>query len=99
MSEERGVAKGLFLGFLAGGIVGAAQRRIVVAQAAFRVFRVYVIHLVHHLGEVGKDQVAMREAARDEKLLLILGRQNDAEGLPAGSRVGTDVDRDIVDLT
>ena len=85
--EDRDVERGPF----------DAQGGVVEHEAALGRLAVEVVALVREERVVLEDDEAMREAARNEELLLVLSGQDDAHVLPERRRALADVDRDIPD--
>lgn len=74
-----------------------ANLRIIPADVAVALGRVVVVRLVLHLDVVRQRDEAMRKAARDEELLLVLSRELHADPLAELRRALADVDRHIKD--
>ena len=85
--EDRDVERGPF----------DAKGGVVEHEAALGCLAVEVVALVGEERVILEDDEAMREAARDEELLLVLSSQNDAHVLPERRRALADIDRDIPD--
>ena len=71
--------------------------RVIPADVAVALRRVVVVRLVLHLDIVRQRDEAMRKAARDEELLLVLRRQLHADPLAELRRALADIDRHIKD--
>lgn len=74
-----------------------ADLGVVPADVAVALRRVVVVRLVLHLDIVRQRDEAVREAARDEELLLVLRRELHADPLAELRRALADIDRHIKD--
>lgn len=74
-----------------------ADLRVVPADVAVALGRVVVVRLVLHLDVIRQRDEAMRKAARDEELLLVLRRKLHADPLAELRRALADVHRHIKD--
>ena len=74
-----------------------ADVRVIPVDVAVALRRIVVVRLVLHLDVIRQRDEAMRKAARDEELLLVLRRQLHADPLAKLRRALADVDRHIKD--